>query len=151
MSKGQILIFFWASMSLRFLSTLHFFKKNQFFGPSRGTALRPLFLFCSSVFSSFFFFFFLDIVLLFFPFFCFFKNVFLYFLFRALVSEFNCFFHSRCSMKMWCPDDVGRDSWDWVGPPAWRRACFNSPEWGGGSSPVETEPLQIVLLLLLFL
>ena len=42
-----------------------------------------------------------------------------------------------------------RDSWDWVGPPAWERACFNSPEWGGGSSPVKTEPPQIVLLLLL--
>ena len=39
-------------------------------------------------------------------------------------------------MEMWCPDDIGRDSWDWVGPPAWERACFNSPEWGGGSSPV---------------
>ena len=50
---------------------------------------------------------------------------------------------------MWCTDDVGRDSWDWVGPPAWGRACINSPEWGGGSSPVKTEPLQIVLLLLL--
>ena len=52
-------------------------------------------------------------------------------------------------MEMWCPDDTGRDSWDWVGPPAWGRACFNSPEWGGGSSPVKTEPPQIVLLLLL--
>ena len=52
-------------------------------------------------------------------------------------------------MEMWCPDDIGRDSWDWVGPPAWERACFNSPEWGGGSSPVKTEPPQIVLLLLL--
>ena len=52
-------------------------------------------------------------------------------------------------MEMWCPDDVGRDSWDWVGPPPWERACFNSPEWGGGSSPVKTEPPQIVLLLLL--
>ena len=50
---------------------------------------------------------------------------------------------------MWCPDDIGRDSWDWVGPPAWGRACVNSPEWGGGSSPVKTEPPQIVLLLLL--
>ena len=49
---------------------------------------------------------------------------------------------------MWCPDDVRRDSWDWVGPPAWGRACFNSPEWRGGSSPVKTEPPQIVLLLL---
>ena len=27
------------------------------------------------------------------------------------------------------------------------RACFNSPEWGGGSSPVETEPLQIVFII----
>ena len=52
-------------------------------------------------------------------------------------------------MEMWCPDDMGRDSWDWVGPPAWERACFNSPEWGGGSSPVKTERHQIVLLLLL--
>ena len=49
-------------------------------------------------------------------------------------------------MEMWCPDDIGRDSWDWVGPLAWGRACFNSPEWGGGSSPVKTEPPQIVLL-----
>ena len=54
-------------------------------------------------------------------------------------------------MEMWCPDEIGRDSWDWVGPPAWERACFNSPEWGGGSSPVKTEPLQIVILLLLLL
>ena len=74
-----------------------------------------------------------------------------YFLLLALVSEFNCFLRSRCSMEMWCPDDIGRDSWDWVGPPAWARACFNSPEWGGGSSPAKTEPLQIVLLLLLLL
>ena len=72
-----------------------------------------------------------------------------YVLLLALVSEFKCFLRSRCSMEMWCPDDIGRDSWDWVGPPAWRRACFNSPEWGGGSSPVITEPHQIVLLLLL--
>ena len=72
-----------------------------------------------------------------------------YFLLLALVSEFNCFLRGRCSMEMWCPDDIGRDNWDWVGPPAWVRACFNSPEWGGGSSPVKTEPPQIVLLLLL--
>ena len=52
-------------------------------------------------------------------------------------------------MEMWCPDDTGRDIWDWVGPPAWGRTCFNSPEWSGGSSPVKTEPPQIVLLLLL--
>ena len=51
-------------------------------------------------------------------------------------------------MEMWCPDDIGRDSWDWVGPPAWGRACINSPERCGGSSPEKTEPPQIVLLLL---
>ena len=92
---------------------------------------------------------FLDLVLLFFLFF----KVFLYlfFSFLAFVSGFNkrCFLRGRCSMEMWCPDDIGRDSWDWVGPPAWERACFNSPEWGGGSSPVKTETPQIVLLLLL--
>ena len=69
----------------------------------------------------------------------------------AIVSEFNCFLRSRCSMEMWCPDDIGRDSWNWVGPPAWGRACFNYPEWGGSSSPVKTEPHQIVLLLLVYL
>ena len=63
----------------------------------------------------------------------------------------NCFLRSLCAMEMWCPDDIGRDSWDWVGPPAWVRACFNSPEWGEGSSPVKKEPLQIVLLMLLLL
>ena len=68
----------------------------------------------------------------------------------ASVSGFNkrCFLRSRCSMEMWCPDDIGRENWDWVGPPAWERACFNSPEWGGGSSPDQTEPPQIVLLFL---
>ena len=68
----------------------------------------------------------------------------------AFVLGFNkrCFPRIRCSMEMWCLDDIGRDSWDWVGPPAWGRACFNSPEWGGGSSPVKAEPSQIALLLL---
>ena len=44
--------------------------------------------------------------------------------FIAFVSGFNyrCFLRSRCSMEMWCPDDIGRDSWDWVGPPIWERA-----------------------------
>ena len=71
-----------------------------------------------------------------------------YFLLLALVSEFNCFLRSRCSMEMWCLYDTARENWDWVGPPAWERACFNSQEWGGGSSPIRTEPPQIVLLLL---
>ena len=71
--------------------------------------------------------------------------------FLAFVSRFNkrCFLRNRCSMEMWCLSDTGRDSWDWVGPPAWGRTCFNSPEWGGGSSLVKTEPPQNVLLLLL--
>ena len=33
---------------------------------------------------------------------------------------------SRCSMVMWCLNDIGRDSWNGVGPRAWIRACFNS-------------------------
>ena len=69
----------------------------------------------------------------------------------ALVSEFNCFLRSRCSMEIWCPDDTGRDSWDWVGPPAWGRACFNSQEWGGGSSPVKTDPDCIVVVVVVVL
>ena len=109
-----------------------------------------LFLFISSFFDFlmffiFFFHFFLKKKVSSFLFSC---LSFKYVLLLALVSEFNCFLRSRCSMEMWCPDDTGRDSWDWVGPPAWGRACFNSPEWGGGSSPVKTEPPQIVLLLL---
>ena len=88
-----------------------------------------------------------------FSFFLFFlKNVFLFSVFATsslcIRVYQRCFLRSWCSMEMWCLDDTGRDSWDWVGPPAWRRACFNSPEWGAGSSPVRTEPLQIVLLLL---
>ena len=60
-----------------------------------------------------------------------------YVLLLALVSELNCFLRSRCSMEMWCPDDTRRDSWDWVGPPVWGRACFNAPQGGGGYSPVK--------------
>ena len=45
----------------------------------------------------------------------------------------GCFLRSRCSNGMWCPDDMGRESWDWVGPPTrveWRLlACQN------GASP----------------
>ena len=40
----------------------------------------------------------------------------------ALVSEFNCFLRGRCSIEMWCLDDLGRKSWDWVGPPTGERA-----------------------------
>ena len=78
-----------------------------------------LFLFMSSFFDFLMFFIFFLLVFL--------SNFFL----LALVSEFNCFLRSRCFMKMRCPDDIGRGRWNWVGPPAWGRACFNSPEWGG--------------------
>ena len=150
--------FFWASISLRFLFTFH--SKKKIFGPSRSgvkTPLRPLFLFVPSFSISFSF----SWILFFFSFFFFSfffvlltkkRLFFICFSFLAFESEFNkrCFLRSRCSMEMWCLDDTGRDSWDWVGPPAWARACFNSSEWGGASSPVKTEPHQMVLLLLLF-
>ena len=90
------------------------------------------------------FFFFLFSFLFFLSSFSFFLYFFQIFLLVASVLEFNCFLRSRCTMEMWCPDDIGRDSWDWVGPPAWGRACFNSPEWGGDSSPVKTDPLVVV-------
>ena len=127
--------------------------------------LNPFFFICLSFFIIFlhffiFFHFFIFLFSMFFifsfhffhrkSFFFYFSCIsFKYFLLLALASEFNCFLRSRCSMEMWCPDDIGRDSWEWVGPPALGRACFNSPEWGGSSSPVQTEPPQIVLLLLL--
>ena len=46
------------------------------------------------------------------------------FKFISLPASFSqrCFLHGRCSMEMWCPDDTGRESWDWVGPPTWERA-----------------------------
>ena len=40
----------------------------------------------------------------------------------AFVFEFNKEMFAPWSVEMWCLDDVGRDSWDWVGPPAWERA-----------------------------
>ena len=42
----------------------------------------------------------------------------------AFTFGFNkrCFLCSRCSMEMWCLDDIGRDGWDWVGPPTGERA-----------------------------
>ena len=54
-----------------------------------------------------------------------------YVLLVASVSEFICFLRSRCSMEMWCPDDTGQDSWDWVGPPAWGEGMIQLPrvEW----------------------
>ena len=45
------------------------------------------------------------------------KNYFFVFSFLAYVSGFNkrCFLRSRCSMEMWCPDDIGQDSWIGLG------------------------------------
>ena len=104
-------IFFWPQLLQDFLS--HFFSKIMYlFGPSLPFfSLVSIFPFLSYSYSFFFF--------IFSGFFCIsFKCV----LFLALVSEFNCFLRSRCSMEMWC-----LDGWDWLGPPAWERACFNSP------------------------
>ena len=134
-------------------------KKNQCLCPFVFFFFVFFLLFIFFFFSFFVHFFMSLIFLMFFIFHFFWRKKFLLSLFScmsfkfvvllALVSEFNCFLRCRCSMEMWCPHDTGRDSLDWVGPPAWERACFNTPEWGGGSSPVKTEPLQIVLLLLL--
>ena len=149
LSGAQNLIFF--GLNFDTISLDNSYVKNQFFGPiSGGRPLGPLFffflLFCP-VFCFFlaFYFFIFRRKSFFFSFFLYFFQI---FFLLASVSEFNCFLRSRCSMEMWCPDDIGRECWDWVGPPAWGRACFNSPEWGGGSSPVKTEPHQIVSLLL---
>ena len=91
---------------------------------------------CCALFSSFFDF----LVLLFFFLCCFPKQKvcsflffcisFKYFLLLALVSEFNCFLRSRCSMEMWCPDDIGRDGWDWVGPPVRVESMLQLPRVG---------------------
>ena len=67
-------------------------------------------------------FFFECFVMFFFSFFFFLVFLSNIFFLLALVSEFNRFLRSRCSMEMWCPDDIGRDSWDWVGPLTWERA-----------------------------
>ena len=77
-----------------------------------------LFFFHSSSFLHFSFF------CVFFPIFDFHFSIFLVFLSNTSRSQFNhrCFLRSRCSTEMWCPDDIGRDSWDWVGPRTWERA-----------------------------
>ena len=59
------------------------------------------------------------------------------------VTPLSCFhfsFFSLCfffffSFKyifiaMWCPDDVERESWDWVGTPAWEREHDSTPQSG---------------------
>ena len=98
--------------------SLNISLKKTFFGPSRRVQ-QPF-----QAFFSFFFLLFFPPVLFLgscssFLFSASFENVFLYlfFSFPAFVSG-RC----RCSMEIWCLDDIGRDSWDWVGPPAWERA-----------------------------
>ena len=133
--------------------------KIQFLGPSRGgggrgllkTPFGPSFPCFPTFFLPFFVFFLAFYIFIFVHFFicekCFPFSFFIfseekvssflfscisfkYFLMLALVSEFNCFLRSRCSMEMWCPDDIGRDSWDWVGPPAWGESMLQLPRVG---------------------
>ena len=63
----------------------------------------------------------------FFSWFFFFAFSFKYISLLASVSEIysRCVLCSRCSMKMWRPDDIGRDSQDWVGPPTRERAWLD--------------------------
>ena len=53
-----------------------------------------------------------------FLFLCFFSSSFFFLQYQSLTIDVSC----RCFMEMWCPDDIGRDSWDWVAPPTWERA-----------------------------
>ena len=94
--------------------------KKSFFVPSSDhfEAAFPVFQQFVMFFISFFIF----------PFFCFFLKYVFHFSkllpLLAFVIGFykRCFLCSRCSMEMWCPDDLERDSWDWAGPLAWERA-----------------------------
>ena len=70
----------------------------------------------------------------------------------ASESEFNCFLRGRCSMEMWCPDDIGRAQLGlgWA-------ACLGREHPSTLQSGVEAprllkrSPPQIVLLLLFLL
>ena len=92
--------------------------ENSTFGPRWTMGLGTAFMFFTSLFS--------------FPLSIFEQSCFLFLVFLsifsllALLSEFNCgcFLRCRCFMEMWCPDDIGRDSWDWVGPPAWEESML---------------------------
>ena len=112
--------------------------------------MRPSFLFFSLFFFFIFFFFFFHFPnFSVFPVFLkkcvFFLNLSMYMPLLAFVLQFTkrCFLHSRCFKEMWCLDDIGRDSWDWVGPPP-----GESPRSGvEASCLLKAEPPQIVVLL----
>ena len=90
MSGGSKSDFPGASISLRLLLTV--LRKIQFFGPSREVPFEAF---------SFFFP----------PFFVLFSSFFFFFFFLLFSCFFFIFFSSscsRCSMEMWCPDDIGR-------------------------------------------
>ena len=158
-------IFFVGCSNLIFFLGLNFvtialnnsYVKNHFLGTSRvgRYPFGPSFLLFLLLFFSRFLFFFLLFIFHFFRrksfFFSFFLYSFKYVQLLALVLEFNCFFRSRCSMEMWCPDDTGRGI---AGIGLGRLlggGHASTPQSGVESSPVKTEPPQIVLLLLLLL
>ena len=71
----------------------------------------------------------------------------------AFVSVFDCesFLRCRCSMEMWCPEGHrGGTSGIGLGHLLGREHVSTPQSGCGGSSPVKTEPLQVVLQLLLY-
>ena len=121
-------IWFFLGLNFVTISLDSSYVKNHFLGPSWlvfFSPLGPLFLFFLLFFlplfvfllAFYFFIFCLFYFLMFFIFFfhffrrkSFFFSLFMYFFqiifLLALVSEFNCFLRCRCSMEMWCPDDM---------------------------------------------
>ena len=50
----------------------------------------------------------------------------------GLLVRLNGIIRSRCSMNMWCPDGIGRDSWDRGEPASVIWPSLNSPQEFGG-------------------